>query len=124
MEILDFSQIIKNICSKETSFDPSHWTPENPTWGHCAIVSLLAQEMFGGTLLRVSLVGTEFEAMGSHYFNKLPDGTIMDFTEDQFNGQLPNDLPIEGRTREKLLANSDTAKRYEILKVKFNELSK
>lgn len=89
--------------SRETSLDDERWTQENPTWGHCAIASLVAQVVLGGDLLRYDLKGTPFEHMRSHYKNRLPDGTIVDFTEAQFGANalvLPE--PVV-RSREEVL---------------------
>ena len=112
----EFTQLVTQACKRETSADPYGWSEENPTWGHCAVVALLAQDYFGGEILRASLAGTPFETSGSHYRNKDDD-----FTEGQFGGsQL--DLIFEPRTREYLLSNIDTATRYNLLKAAFDAL--
>ena len=115
-----FSKIISVICTRDTSADPEHWSTENPMWGHCAIVSLLAQDQFGGTLIRQSLEGVNgFDYLRSHYSNKLSDGIEYDFTLEQFQGRLPTNLPKEERPREHVLSYPDTQKRYELLKDRF-----
>lgn len=76
-----FKKLLPTICDKETSLDPDGWSSENPLLGHCAVVSLIVQNLFGGELLRASLAGTEFAHMRSHYWNRLPDGTADDFTK-------------------------------------------
>jgi hypothetical protein len=106
--------------SRETSLSPEGWNEENPTFGHCAIVALLAQDVFGGELLRASLVDTEFASSRSHYWNLLPDGSEVDFTEAQFDGRKPH-LVGEVRTREYVLTNELTRQRYELLKTLFLE---
>ena len=112
-----FSKIISVICNRDTSVDPEHWSTENPMWGHCAIVSLLAQDQFGGTLIRQSLEGVNgFDYLRSHYSNKLSDGIEYDFTLEQFQGRLPTNLPKEERPRGHVLSYPDTQKRYELLK--------
>lgn len=116
----EFQKIIQDICFRDTSADPEHWSTENPLWGHCAVVSLLAQDHFGGALMRQSLAGIpELEYLRSHYSNKLPDSTDADFTLEQFRGKLPPYLPKEERRREHTLSNFDTLKRYELLKNRF-----
>lgn len=50
-----FLDLIKKSARKETSFDPENWNEDNPLRGHCAVVSLLAQDYFGGELIRGSL---------------------------------------------------------------------
>ena len=52
-----FRAILPEICDSETSQSPQGWKPTNPLWGHCAVVSLIAQNLFGGELLRASLDG-------------------------------------------------------------------
>jgi len=95
-----FKQLLPLICDKETSSDPDNWTPENPLWGHCAIVSLVAQNLFGGELLRGSLMEVPgFERMRSHYWNKLADGSIEDFTKSQFGERYPEGLKAETPSR-------------------------
>ncbi|MFA6194689.1 MAG: hypothetical protein WC719_03025 [Patescibacteria group bacterium] len=115
-----FTQIISRICRRDTSADPEHWVETNPLWGCCAVVSLLAQDQFGGSLVRQSLKDVPgLEYLRSHYINKLPDEVEIDFTIEQFQGRLPALLPVEERTREHVLSYPDTAKRYELLKSRF-----
>ncbi|MBU6414838.1 hypothetical protein KGQ34_01150 [Patescibacteria group bacterium] len=111
----EFRKMLPLICDAETSADPDGWTPENPVWGHCAVVSLLAQDFFGGTLLRASLKETLFKAAGSHYWNKLEDGTEVDFTAPQFGNQYPVNLSSETRERAHVLLHPQTKRRYELL---------
>ncbi|MDO8561063.1 MAG: hypothetical protein Q7R91_02510 [bacterium] len=108
-----------NACwSRETSSDPDGWTPENSSYGHCALATLAAQEMFDGKLLRYDLKGTPYEHMGSHYKLRLPDGIILDFTEAQFQGKPPVWGEPKVRTRDELLdpainpRNQETRDRY------------
>ena len=104
--------------SRETSLDEQGWTPENPAWGHCAVASLVAQDLLGGELLRYDLSGTPFASMRSHYRNHLPDGTVLDFTQDQFQGNVP-ELPEPAvRKREEVLdpvKYPKTVERYKLL---------
>lgn len=117
----EFEKILPNICGRETSSNPAGWNPKNPLHGHCAVVSLLAQDLFGGELLRISLDGTVFAEMKSYYYNRLPGGEAYDFTRAQFGNQFPYHRMIIGETRARayLLSNAETAKRYELLRKKF-----
>ncbi|MDO8521130.1 MAG: hypothetical protein Q7S52_03370 [bacterium] len=114
----DFRAILPTICDRETTVfpdDPINWTPENPLYAHCAVVSLVAQDLFGGELLRASLEPfPEFAHMGSHYWNRLPDGTEVDFTEPQFFGRRPA-LVGELRTRNYVLYDPKTGEPREIV---------
>lgn len=116
----DFSKIIEKICTRDTSADPEHWSAENPMWGHCAVVSLLAQDQFGGILIRQSLEGIAgLEYLRSHYSNRFPDDLEFDFTLKQFQGKLPTNLSKEERSRERVLSYPNTQKRYKLLKDRF-----
>lgn len=110
-----FGAILPAICSFETSSDCLNWSPVNPTYGHCAVASLLAQNLFGGEILRGSLENTPFAYMRSHYWNRLSDGTLQDFTGIQFGGVPINFSETATRTPKQLLDNPDTRRRYTIL---------
>ena len=111
-----FKELLLIICDQETSQDSAGWTAGNPLWGHCAVVSLVAQNLFGGELLRASLTEVPgFEHMRSHYWNKLPDGSVDDFTKPQFGENYPNGLKAEVRDSSYVLSYPETAKRYKLL---------
>ncbi|MCX6704752.1 MAG: hypothetical protein NT162_00215, partial [Candidatus Woesebacteria bacterium] len=83
---------------------------------HCAVVSVIAQELFGGKLLRADMTKyPEFVHMRSHYVNQMPNGEIKDFTLSQFDGKRPVDLEFTEREREYVLSYPETAKRYDLL---------
>lgn len=93
------------------------WSPDtaaggyeatNPSSGQCAVTALVVQDRFGGRLLRAPIDG------GSHYFNRVADGRIVDLTRDQFASWEPTG-PAEERPREYLLSNASTASRYALL---------
>ena len=107
-----FKKALLKVCSAETSADPNGWSSINPTWGHCAVVAVLAQAIFGGEILRASLLETEFSFMRSHYWNRLPNGKEYDFTADQFKDNYPKNLIVELRSSEYIIKNTETAKRY------------
>jgi len=67
------------------------WSKDNPSLNQCAVTSLIVQDYFGGDLLRCkTITGT------SHYWNRLPDGSEVDLTSDQFN--FIEDKPIKEDT--------------------------
>jgi len=118
--IEQFEALLPLICDRETSQDPDHWTPENYLCGHCAVVSQLAKVTFGGVLLRASLLKyPEFAHMRSHYLNKLPDGTIKDFTAGQFGNNYPQDMELQEKDSEYVLSYPETVKRYKLLADRF-----
>ncbi|WP_432825125.1 YunG family protein [Dactylosporangium sp. CA-092794] len=68
--------------------DLADWHPGNPSRGQCGPTALVVREVLGGELLhgRVTAGG---EPAGHHYWNRLPDGTELDLTRDQFRpGEL------------------------------------
>lgn len=113
-----FEKILPLVCAKDTSSSGDTWNVENPLWGHCAVASLVAQNLFGGKILRASLENTPFASMRSHYVNQLPDGTIIDFTTEQFGKTYPV-LQFEERGRSYLLSHAETKKRYKELALRF-----
>ncbi|MFA5997584.1 MAG: hypothetical protein WC791_03815 [Candidatus Paceibacterota bacterium] len=122
MTIERFLALIKKAARKDTSYDRASWTKENPLWGHCVIVALLAQDHFGGVILRGSLENIHgLEAVRSHYWNKLPDNQHIDFTVEQFKEKLPKLRPAT-RSRKKILAYPDVEKRYNRFVSRFNKL--
>lgn len=86
----------------------------HPSAGQCAVSSLIVQDYLGGELLR-SIVAGE-----SHYWNRLPDGTEVDVSRDQFDS-FESELPPSARDREYVLSFPDTRRRYLLLRAKVEE---
>ena len=99
----------------QTSSDPDNWEPdENPAWGQCAVTALVVQDHLGGEILRASLEDVAgYSRLRSHYWNELPSGDQIDFTQSQFSVDAYKAIP-EGSpsSREYLLSNEDTKRRY------------
>lgn len=104
---------VARLWSQQTSVDPANWSPGNPAWGQCAVTSLIIQDCFGGDLVRSTVGGI------SHYWNVLPDGSVIDVTFEQFLPGSRLDSEPEIRSREYVLSFPDTVKRYTLLR---NEL--
>jgi len=107
--------LIASLCQEDTAAGSGKgWTMDNPTHGHCTIVAAVVQRLFGGDLMRASLEGTEFAEYSSHYWNRLPDDSEIDLTEDQFQGRLQpiEDLEPIVRDRSYALGASDAGERY------------
>jgi len=114
--------LIKAAAS-DTSADPDNWTDKNPLWGHCAIAALIAQEYFGGGVVRHDLSTVpELAYLRSHYTNSLPNGDLLDITSEQFMLPLPKNLSAEIRSRSKILSHEDTKRRYSLLKQRVEAL--
>jgi len=113
----EYLAMLFRVCDCATSLDDAGWTRDNRLYAHCAVVSLVAQDLFGGTLLRATLEPyPEFAHMRSHYWNRLPDGREIDFTEAQFQGRKPALFGVE-RLRQDVLspAYPNTVVRYKLL---------
>ena len=102
----------KEICSPAFK---DNWDEYNPSLGQCAITALIVNDYFGGKIMRC--MTTE----GSHYYN-LIDNEIVDLTVEQFLGEIPDYNNSEERTRDYLLSNSDTKKRYYLLNKNLQEI--
>ena len=87
----------------------SHWSPADASRGQCAVTALLIQDLFGGSLLRAVVSGE------SHYWNRLPDGTELDLTREQFSHFVVDGVVVE-RDRSYVLSFPDTAERYALLR--------
>ena len=114
MNISTFSEILDISWTKETCV-PSlkdKYSDENKSLGQCAITALLVNDYFGGKIMRC------MTSTGSHYYNLIND-EIIDFTVEQFLGEIPMYEQGEERTREYLLSNNDTKKRYLLLRKNF-----
>lgn len=113
----EYLAMLCHVCDRATSMDEARWTSDNPLYAHCAVVSLVAQDLFGGTLLRATLEPyPEFAHMRSHYWNQLPDGREIDFTKEQFHGRRPAMVGIP-KLRHEVLSPlyPNTTERYKLL---------
>ena len=88
------------------------WTPQNPARDQCGMTALVVQDVLGGDLVlaEVHVNGTQ---VGHHYWNRLPDGSDVDLTADQFRAEeevvggavvvRPPDAPRRHREQYELL---------------------
>ncbi len=121
--------LLRECLEQKISACPEHWSEKDPFHGTCAVVALLNQNLFGGKILRASLLDLpKYSHMQSHYWNRLRNGFEVDLTAGQFRGN-DRDLVPEGQTvkrdgqtmkevpitREGLLAYEPTKKRYVML---------
>ena len=102
--------IISMSWSRETCYPTlqNQWSKFNPSLGQCAITSLVVNDFCGGQIMRCMVNGI------SHYYN-LINGHTIDLTVLQFEGIIPEYDKSEERSREYLLSNDDTKKRYKLL---------
>lgn len=65
----------------------SKWRAENPALGQCGVTALVANDLFGGEILKTML------PEGAHFYNRLGNARH-DFTAGQFaNSIMYDDLP-------------------------------
>ena len=107
---------IRSAWSAETSADPAGWTATNPAWGQCAVTALVVQDELGGQLERTVISGI------SHYYNRLPDGQVVDLTIKQFYEPDASGI-VEGRDRSYVLGFPDTRRRYDLLRERIRNAS-
>jgi hypothetical protein len=118
----EFKHTIRNVCDAQTSAHPDQWTDQDPFLGHCTVVSLVAQDVFGGDVLRVDLRAVPgFEKNKWHSWNRLPDGKEIDFTDPELRDRIPKSVPVEVRTRDNLFSYPTIQRRYELLKSRFQQ---
>lgn len=115
-----FINRISSIARVDTSADPKGWKPNNPLWGHCAIVALLVQKVYGGEILRASLMHIPtLMHIRSHYANRLPSGVLLDVTAPQFGQEYPYQMTFVPSSSEHILAHQATKERYEIFRKRY-----
>jgi len=112
---------------RETSSDPSNWNEQNPSWGQCAVTSLVVNDYLGGEIIWANAKLPDGRDL-SHYFNKV-NGIEKDFTRKQFPAGtvIPAGIPktkLFFSTRDYVLSYDLTRQRYERLKIKVQDALK
>ena len=117
MRIEQLKQLLIQTWNLETCAPglKNEWNKQNPSLGQCAVTTLIANDFFGGKIMRC------MTSSGSHYYN-LINGELFDLTVEQFLGDIPQYEKGEERTRLDLLSNEDTKKRYEKLLYNLKQL--
>lgn len=111
-----FCKAMPYICKKDTAVLPGAYNRHRSLLhGHSDIVTLLAQELFGGNIRR--RVVTD---QGFRYENILPDGEIADFLTDDNSG-IRQDKHHEFCTRDAVLREFNVMTRYTRLRRRFFE---
>ena len=109
--------ILPQCWSIDTCYPTSinNWNESNISLGQCAITAVIVNDYLGGNIRKCCVDGI------SHYFN-LIDGEIVDLTKGQFiNNEEINYADYSESSKEKILSNNDTLKRYNILKKKVSK---
>ena len=127
----DLYNALSKAWDYSTSSDWANWTHQLPSWGQCAVTALVVNDYFGGKIFRIPLVDfpKKIAALGSHYFNEINGVGLIDFTSSQFEIGFSTEflfknlrLNSEEKTRDYLLENHNTKRRYEILKKRLGEI--
>jgi len=116
-------KVLKNVVrqswSKETSSD-EFWESSNPSRGQCGPTSLVVQDYYRGSL-RFGLIGYDDIIYGTHIWNVLPDGRVLDLTRNQYPCSLPEKCFLgTAISREEVLRVAE--KKYKILKDSIEKL--
>ena len=118
MKIEELQKLLTKSYRKEMCYPKikKRWSKDNPSFGMCAITSLIVNDYFGGEIAKM------YVGEISHYFNLL-DSKIIDLTSSQFKKQV-NYTNYTIVSREEILNNKDTLKRYHLLKkfLKMNQI--
>jgi len=116
MELYELRQALQQSWGADTVF--GEWDEQHPSAGQCAVTALIIQDYVGGDLLRCSV-----HDGSSHYWNRLPNGDELDFTEDQFTERcFPLREQPSIRDRQHVLSGYDTESRYQLLSQRVKKL--
>lgn len=78
--------IVRSAWGPDTCYPHAReqWNPSNPARAQCGMTALVVQDLLGGDLIlgEVQIGGVK---TGNHYWNRLPDGSFVDFTAEQFH---------------------------------------
>ncbi|MDE2001036.1 MAG: hypothetical protein KGI60_00535 [Patescibacteria group bacterium] len=108
-------------CDAETTVCREHWSADDATHGQGAVFALIVQDYFGGDLMKTELTALpKYAHLRSHYFNRITHDTEVDLASDQFDEGRDRELVPCGKvaTREGVLSDPDTRRKYEMLKRK------
>ena len=116
MKLEQLQEYLYKVYSKDTCYPlcRNDWNASNPTLGHCAIVSLLVNDYFGGEIYKIKVDGI------SHYFNFI-DNNVVDLTANQFHKRIDYHARIK-KERAEVLQDEDTVLRYKLLKMRLQFL--
>lgn len=77
--------------------DVPDWHPDNPSRGQCGVTALIIQDLLGGELVLGEVIAGDAK-VGYHYWNRLPDGRVVDLTADQFH---PRETVVGAQVRQR-----------------------
>ncbi len=113
-----YSCILPFVWRRETSNPTAEghdsWSREDPARGQSAVTALLIQTHLGGNLLMTSV-------NERHFYNRLPDGRVLDFVRPLRDGAAHPDTTVVDR--EFLLASEiEVLARFQMLLDRFQDV--
>lgn len=114
---------LKNIRFKTTKIFNSKtamgtWNPNKPSAGHCDVVAMLLQSIYGGKLVTTTINKID------HWFNKIGNQYV-DLTGDQFGlnpVRIWDNKTEEFKVKKQKEISSKTKKRYELFLEQYNKI--
>jgi hypothetical protein len=64
--------------------DAGDWSAANPARGRCGTTALIINDLLGGELLVADVLRADGSRQRGHWWNRLPDGTGIGLTREQF----------------------------------------
>ena len=95
----DIEAAVRTAWARDTCdpVDADDWSPANPARGQCGTTALTINDLLGGELLVAEVLHADGSRQGVHWWNRLPDGTEIDLTREQFTSheviQQPRAMP-------------------------------
>jgi hypothetical protein len=95
----DIEAAVRTAWARDTCdpVDADDWSPANPARGQCGTTALTINDLLGGELLVAEVLHADGSRQGVHWWNRLPDGTEIDLTREQFTSheviQQPHAMP-------------------------------
>jgi len=80
---MDVPEAIRDSWCALTAERPERWMPENPARLQCSATAIVVRSLLGGDVL-IAPVTRDGEPAGLHAWNRLPDGSELDLTAEQF----------------------------------------
>lgn len=118
--INQLEEVLRASWIKDTSYTPEEWSGDNPARGQCAVSALVVQDYLGGKIIRFK---ADFGDIREKHYANLIEGELVDATRSQYPddlilGESPPDLNGYKSLRERMLSDTNTAERYELLKTR------
>ena len=98
-----------DTCAPE---DIARWSAGNPARGQCITTVLVVHDVFGGSLVRGEVMVGD-EQVDFHWWNRLPDGTDVDLTREQFGS---DERVVGGEVVERPTGAHRVEAQYEMLR--------